>query len=683
MRMKPTAFGENWESLHPALFPSSSSPASKYDVGSLLGEVLAHVNVANVEKMLVRSSFSMPSHRIFDAVQGGFGRHLKTQCGEASFLRVRSFLQQSCATVDAGRARLPMVPGEIREIVVVTLDQDSYMRDGSIATLRCTYVAKPMLDSTAVAATPTPAERAPSSMYGLSMLPVLLVDRHLKKPKNTDFTFNGYTLLFFASVDVTVETKLASNGVIVPSKSALMRAHSIMAFTEWVIGVDGPTKYPMSTCMISRSSMKEYDLEHAKLCAKISAHFQRESDHPTVDDLGEQTANDCESVKQVAAILSECTTLGFVLDLQASAAFESAHLPFFSDPCGFPLYASMCVVLAATPSLIQHWVPNGAACNDEARAVATVFDAFKATTAGTTTLLETLVQLALEQMAAPSSARGQQGGNKPLSSEHMRRQGLTLCHELCTRLHDDVADHFSAVEASFCGDDAVREARATLTPSCFAERAKLDARTFDIRGSVRQQRTEGSRCASRTARLRHLLQSMLDVNEVLQTGIFRMRREFEENDGEAAIRHSSGTNGTSAPDASDGSDGRVMLNVEAWNTATAAATAFLVHGPFALLEGHGFACFPLRNRTRAKCGACKEHFRLECTIARSRLARCPSCHSHYCDTCYMQKVADLKSKMGGETVTSDSVIANQDVLLCGACAKKHPKQVSTARPHKA
>lgn len=668
MRIRPLAIGENWESLHPELFPSTASPATKYDIDSLLGEVLAHVNVANVEKMVVRTSFSMASHRIFDAVQGGFGRHLKTRCGEASFLRVRSFLNQSCATVDAGRATMPMAPGEIREIVVVTLDQDSYMRDGSIATLRCTCVPTPMLESAAVAATPTPAELAPSSIYGLSMLPILLVDRHVKKPKKADLTFKGFPILLFASIDVTVEAKIASNGVPVPSKSALMRAPSIMAFTEWILGVDAPSRYPMSTCMISRMSIKEYEFEHAKLCAKMNAHFQRERDHPTVDDLGEQTAIDCDPAKKVAAILSECTTLGFVLDLQASATFESAHLPFFSDPCGFPLYASICVVLAATPSLIQHWVPNNDAFNEETRSVAKVFDAFKATTPGTTTLLETLVQLALEQMAAPSG-RQQHQANKPLSSEHMRRQGVTICHELCTRLHEDVVDHFSAVDASFCGDEAVREARATLVPAFLSERSKIDARAFDVRGSTRQQRTEGSRCASRTARLRHLLQTMIDVNEVLQTGIFRMRREYEANEGEAAVRHSPSSSG-----ASGSAEERVMLNVEAWNTATAAATAYLVQGPFALLEGRGFACFPLRHRTRAKCGACKAPFRFEETIGRSRLSHCPTCHAYYCGECYSAKVAEVRSRTGLESVSSEQVVSNRDVLFCSACAKRKQQQ---------
>lgn len=649
-----TAASATWNTLHPKLFNMPPPSSQGYDVNVLFDDVLRHVNAPHVEKIVFRTSFSMGAHRLFDALTSGFGHPLKTPCGELSYLRVRSYAK-GAFVVHPKRASQPMIPGEIREITCVTLDQDSRTRDGSIVAMRCMCMAQPMQDATEVASMPIPTEIAPQSMYGLSVVPLLLIDKHVVKPrkKDTELTYHGYPLLLFSTTDMTIETKQTSSGVQLPSRSCLVRSPSIFTFTEWILEVANPSKYERSTVMINRMTKQAYEFEHAKLCSKMHTHFQRQKDHPTVDDLGEQTVQDCEQVKNVAQMLAECTTVGFVLDLHACGTMDAVHLPFFIDPTGFPLYVSICIILAATPSLIVHWVPDSSMDNDEKRAISQVFDVYQSMTPGTTTVLETVVQIALEQMATSRSNQG----NRPMASEHMRRQGVTLCHELCTVLHHDCVSHLNAIEAECCGTESFKEAQEMLTPACLSERAKMEFRANGVCGSTRQTRTDGTRCATRTVRFRHLLQLMLEVNELLETGIFRMRREYEENTGEAAARHSK-------PEA-------LMLNVAAFNAALHATTTYLVQGPVAVAESSGFAVFPLRHRTRTTCGKCKFKFDHATTAVRSRLSHCPGCRAYYCTDCYNEKVAQIRKRTGADTVPSQHAAKHTDILFCSVCLSRH------------
>ena len=605
---------------------------------------------------MMRTAIVPPQHRLFDAVQGGFGRPLRTAYGEPSFLRVRSYIRGACVPPEAKRAHEPMIVGEIREVTCVTMNTSGRSRSGTFAVLRCFLRhASGVPEDAVTAAMPRPNEPRLSLMYGLSILPTLLVDQHNSKGRKKDAqeTIHGYKALWFASVDVTTASMPSPHNprVLIPCESRICPSTSIFTLTEWILGVANRSKYPYQTFMIERVSKQAYDFEYAKLCSKLNAQFQSECDHPTADDLGVQTATDVDEVKKVARMMSELTTPGFLLDLIACDTLTHCHLASFTNSKCIPLYISMCIVLAATPSLIWQWVPNSnGEHTEESRSVGKVFDVYRATNYGhPTTILETLVEIASEQMRPDTKIGGiQQLGNKPLSSEHMRRQGVALCHELASVLHTECASYVGGIESQFCGEDAWKEACGALTPECLIESAKLDQRHKGICGSARQLPAFETRCATRTTRMRHLVQMMSDVNEVLETGVFRMRREFEENTGEAAVRHS----GVSPP------LGRI--NTAAWSTMLDMATNYLIHGPLVIHESGQLNVFPLRHRTRTTCAKCRRKFDVATSATRGAMAQCTRCHAFLCSFCYGECVRnEIRCKVDA---------AQPPTALCSRCS---------------
>lgn len=601
---------------------------------------------------MIRTPFSMPAHCIFDSNLGGFGNALRTPCGELSYIRIRSFVRGACFT---SRAMEHMIPGEIREFVCVTIDQDSRNRDGTVVALRFMCQAQPALQNQNVACTPEPNNEIAYSMYGLSLVPLIIMDRHTPKPKKKELTYKGFPVMFFSSVDVQTETgdtktmrkhKL-HNHIKTPIK--IMKSLNTMQLTEWVMQVESPTKLHSTSFMYTLIDEREYDSEHSKICSKLAYHVQRQTDHPPRSDSLERDAVvSCKDATHIAKMYTECTTPGFILDLIASKTFDECHLPFFCDPCGFPLYVSTCVILAATPSLLHSYVKLND-CSDEDRAIACVFDQFKSMTTGITTVLETLVQIEMERLASASAK------HKPVSAEHLRRQGVTICHELCARLHTDSASHVSNIESEFCGAERFSDAMSVLDPAC-VQRSKGETIANGICGSTRQCQTHGTRCTTRTKRLRCLLQIMLEVNEMIETGIYNMRQEYERNTGDSTLRHP------------NMSPQNVLINIDAWNASSEAVSAYLVQGPFALLRGAGFTIFPIRHATRAACGDCKAKFDFCTTAINSRISHCPVCCAFYCAACYSAKVSKIRKATETDYVQSHHAVQCKDTLLCTFCS---------------
>lgn len=635
--------GDTWCSLHPELFGAAAGEKHG-GVDALFQRILAHVNAPGVEKVLLRTPF-VHGNRIFDAVQGGFGRPLKTALGEPTFLRVRSYVHNgACATPDARRAHEPMLCGEIREIVCVTMTTTNggVGRSGSLALLRCMRRRRP--NEALATAMPLPNELKLSLIHGLSLVPMLLVDRHAfkQRKKNAHEIVNGYRSLWLSSVDVTTAFQRSPHnpGVVVPTASKICPSTALFVLLEWIVGVRSPSAYPHQTYMIERMAKQSYDLEYAKAISKLSTHFQRESDHPTADDRGPPAVADAEEAKAVARMMAETTSIGFFLDLVACDTLAHLHLPMFVNPFLFPLYTSICVVLAATPSLNCQWVPN-AQHAEENQAIARVFEAYRAMNAGApTTILETLVEVAAEQLKPSTKNDGRpRTGARPLSAEHMRRQGVALCHELAATLHADCVAHAHDVDSKFCEDASMwAEACGVLTPSCLIESAKLDRKVHGVCGSWRQVAVGETRCATRAARLRSLLQIMSDVNEVLETGIFRMRREYSENTGEAARRHS----GQNPP------FGRV--NTEAWEDSLEAALSYLTIGPGSLCDAAAFELYPLTHRTRAACARCRDKFDVSNCMPKGKFAQCVRCHAFVCSPCYDEYAKSQASGSPAESI---------------------------------
>jgi len=651
---------DTWDTLFPDIF-SGVDVGVPYDVNALLLAVTSVcTSNASVESVMLRTPFSMPQHRIFEGVYNGFGLSLRTVCGEFSYLRIRSYVKGSCF---ARRGFAEMIDGEIRELTLVTLDQDGRGRDGTVVILRF------MLAAAAAAAAPPAAVVVvdtldyKNSLTELSVLPLVLVDRHAAKPKKRKkFTYKGFDLLFFGAVEVVDNCRGSPGGGGVRNGPSCRSccSYSTLELREWVLEVDQPTKYPVSSCMTTREHKAAYEIEKAKMSAKVNTHFQRRRDHPVLDEFGVQTASNAADVVRISRLFAECTTLGFALDLMASTTTDACHLPLFTDPCGFPLYLSVCVVLAATPSLMQQQCSRRLSDDDDDDddAIAQVFDVYRSMTSGNTTILEMLVQLISEQLLdAPRNNDMHSSMQKPVSAEHMRKQGAVLCSELCSSPPTGITAAFNKTEASFCGAERYADALSVLNPSCI-QRLNAENKRKSSSSAAADDVRRSTRCSTRCARLRRLLQVMVDVNEMLESGIYMMKREYVENTGEAASRHSS--NNTQ----------NTLLNLEAFNTASNTVRAYLVQGPLALLSGAGFTVFPIRHRTRATCGSCKEKFDFCTTAVNSRVSHCLACCKFYCNKCYNLKVCDIKNKTGTIFISSIQATEYRNAVLCSTCSPK-------------
>ena len=163
----------------------------------------------------------------------------------------------------------------------------------------------------------------------------------------------------------------------------------------------------------------------------------------------------------------------------------------------------------------------------------------------------------------------------------------------------------------------------------FAKRLDEGRRTSGIQGSATQHLALSIRCSTGATMLRRLIQLMVDMNEVLATGIYSMRRHYPENVGEAARRHS-----TNDP-------GKIRLNVNAWENAADALNAFFQQGPLALMGMCSFFAFPVRYRTTAKCGKCRQDFDPLSVCVHKRLSSCLGCGCFFCNSCCLKSVHDL------------------------------------------
>lgn len=562
-----------------SVFPRFFTQNSTYDLnGIFLCLTRIATDDASVETVVLRSNFSMLQHNMFEAARFFYGHPLRTAAGENCYMRATSYIQNGQFS---GRLFDKMVSGEIREISVITIKKDSCFRNGVWVLIR--FIC------------PTTINDDVNSPFALSIVPLGFVDRHRKKPNKKVVSVRGIPLLFLGSMGVYRN----NNSQVIESCPSF----SLFDLKEWAAGVQNPSKYPnQSVCMVESVSIHSYEFEYCKLMSKLDAHFERLQYHPSADY--DQTNG--HDVTKISNVFGDCSSVGFLLDLLCTGAVDAVSLPFFTDPCGFPLYISICVILAATPFLLNR---NSEMNGNGNVATAKVFASYRSLTNSNTTVLEVLVQLAFDQLRVDKTST-------PVCADHLMRQGLTLCNELC-----NISD-YDSTESEFCGKESFNDAFDVINP---------------VGAPVKNGfPSNGIRCATRCARLGKLLQIMVDVNEMLESGIWKLSRLYRENTGEAAVRHSNPKN--------------VMLNVEAWDSASTSCRAYIVQGPLVLLRGTGLTVFPIRRLTRATCGECNERFDFLTMTTKNQAVQCSHCHAFYCDRCYKLKV-------------------NNSIFLCTSCTK--------------
>jgi hypothetical protein len=201
----------------------------------------------------------------------------------------------------------------------------------------------------------------------------------------------------------------------------------------------------------------------------------------------------------------------------------------------------------------------------------------------------------------------------PIGIEFMRRQALTLAHELFSPPHKVTKKKRLDEAMAFFPPEVITDAVENLT-SGVERRVETERVSKGFVGSDRQTAPYSVRTSSRDAMARITLQIMLDVNEYLSSGVFRMRNLTTDHEivpvMEAGIE--------------------VHVNLEAWADTKRVVNIYFANGSMFLVENCNFLTFPVRPRTRVQCGGCLEmHSPLE--TASSHL--CLGCNVHLCAYC--------------------------------------------------
>ena len=334
------------------------------------------------------------------------------------------------------------------------------------------------------------------------------------------------------------------------------------------------------------------------------------------------------------SFLDHATMVSF-LDLVASDAHRGMHVGSLEDPFQLPLYIAACVVIAAAPHLAR--LPTGSSSRVEDGSYArSLMRSFHSLTGGVhhatgirSTALESLIELVTDDVALfgvsdlSMNVLCSRVGNGVVienveyvlrGMEAMRRAGAAVLQEL-------FADPPTAISAAaernvkeWLGAAAVEAAR-DVVDNPIASAALKPASV----GSWLPELQRRLRRSTRAALQHSLLKTLLDVNEFLESGVFRMNRAARAND---VVDESRNGKSTGLP-----------RNVHAFELARETLSIYFKSGPRSLALNGLPLVIPLRPRTRVKCGLCAKNFDFRETLTRLSTARCSVCDAHFCSAC--------------------------------------------------
>lgn len=619
----------NFESL----FPKEFAPgAPRSDANALfLGVACFVMDDPLVECVIHRFDINHELQATaFVPEHGEFGRPLKNAAGEDVWLRTRSFLERSPLP---NRAFESMIPGEIREIVVVVGSRDV----ANVAIVRAwTRGPKRSADKATPAAAPVVARREENETthvtYGCGVFPFVFPEGHSSKRKSKTIRLGGYNVVFCGCADVRNGSK--------DGFDCIKRNTSLFAFAEWILECR-QLRYPKEGPFSITYEKGEYEAQFERFVANaVEREKQWATGHENADDddLPAQSVKTMPAAISMAHCYSEFVSLTAIVDLIASHTLNGIPNRLVSHPHFFHLYAAVAIVVAANPQYF--FAPElMSKYAEDAFLIDKLFSQYQSLHKQTTAL-ELMVHDACNQSAqflARKRAQrraGKGGGGSateplhstvPIGVEFMRRQALTLAHELFARPREATRRERLDQATAFFPPTVVADATENLTSSV---ESAMDAETAakGYGGSDRQTVPRSLRTASRDGLARIALQILLDVNEYLTTGVFKMVNMTV--DSEVVPIVESGI--------------EVHVNLQAWADTKRVVNMYFCNGAMLLVDKCDFLTFPVRPRTRARCGGCLERFSpIEMAAAhlcwRCRAPMCASCSkratSTFCNAC--------------------------------------------------
>ena len=362
----------------------------------------------NVESVLIQDFFesneglsALSRVRMrFNPEFGGWSDIGVSRSGQPTYLKTNSFFNGVPTDVEDPGDLLR--EGEIRQLVVVTLDPKMRRYKGEVTIVRAWRPTQRF----------TRQSRAPSIVVrGLNCLPLLLPDTQvagLKRSKKL-IRIRGCLVVYSSIAEALTLIKGS-----LPTVSVVQGAH-LNSLATWVVTGKQP-KGALFLCQ--QIDISEFRSERARVCQRINDYLEHQKAHPP-DGLRERIQTDSEALS-TAIDYFDCASLVGVIDLVCCGAFDGISISMIAAPREFPLFLTCCVILAAFPT---HYRLNVSTTEDRKLSDEMVdlihLNLPPCDVVTSQTAIEIAIQLAIENV-----------GSLLVVPEHMRRQGLALLAEL-------------------------------------------------------------------------------------------------------------------------------------------------------------------------------------------------------------------------------------------------------------
>jgi len=588
---------ENWETLFPEEVKSQTSDAETL----FLGLMFFILDDCQVETVIQRTSVERNKTSMFRPEQGVYGKSLRNRTGEEVWIRMRSFLDHVALP---NRAFENMAPGEIREVVVVI----GTKCEADVTIIRSWRAPDPACCSKPLS--PKFVQTKTHAVYGCGVLPFLIPESHNpNKKKCKSLQMYKYKFLFHTSADVP-----GANG-----ETTITRGMSAFTLSEWVMECR-LLRYPKEGPFALSYELNEWTGHLNRFLHNTSEKQSIYNDGHQVDDgLPLQTVKSYDRALSMANKYMEMISLASLIDMAGSGCMNGLPHRLFSLPHLFPLYASVAIVIAANP---QYFFPKSHSLTyaEDLFLINQLYLQYTSLHKQTTPLELLVHEVSIQMSRIVSRERAKQktkmepGESRvPVGLEGMRRQALSLAHELFSSTPECTQKQRLSETTSFFPPELVADAVDNLS-SNVQHRADVERLSCGFRGCNNPTEPRSLRTSSRDSMARIALQTLLDVNEYISTGVFRMQKLTEDSDivriVEAGVQ--------------------VDVNLEAWEETKSIVKIYFAKGSTFLVESCKVMNFPCRPRTRIQCGGCLDS-RSPLEMAASHL--CCVCHAHLCVRC--------------------------------------------------
>lgn len=612
----------------------------------LVAELSDPMLASGVECVLYSTMFSHEQFSLFSPEVGGYGTPLQLPTGELFYMRMRACIGTSPFAV---RGREPFVPNETREIVTVVVgaSRKSGVHYRLVAT-------KYDLQNDAPLALGSLREARTRACYGCNVAPLLFVDQHVPNTKGT--SINGFGTVFCGSASfvdgIDCEKK-------VPLCSSVIRGFGSLTTAEWVSGARLEKR---SVDHVALTSREDFNKQWTRATTRVDrALAERRAEQIHHASLPVETVACMQEALSMAYFVLEHATLGGLVDHIATDAYVGVSVPFFEIPTRFALYLSAAVLIAATPEMAHLPCAPEIAHEDMCNA-RTLMDLFHSLTSGVDeasgircTAIEAVLNVACDSIRSGIETESR----IPQAIELMRRQGAALLQELWSLPGKPTEDMSLERTKARLGDAEAMEALNRISDP-MGRLIGAERRAAGSVGSWAQNANERRRRATRAARQGVVLKTLLEINEFCTTGMFHGRRFACENT--QLDNHRNGGPACGIP-----------RNRVACNSVHDALSVFFVLGPEQCVYDGSPLCFPLRPRTRARCGGCGSVFDPRLCISRLLFGACGGCKRLFCGSCYQAFVDQLAKQAEHANLGHDVLQRISEGALCRQCAANAPR----------